>query len=272
MEYQEDAMEATEDLGQEESVDASNSEDEGLETGETPRSANADEGEGQAAIQEQKMDWEKSYKHLERKYGQDSQRLKKYESEYQSYQEKVSAYDKLEQMLAQNPRAVEALRNAMQNQGVDPEVAESPVYQQLRQQMQELQEMKPLIQEYQQDKIKQSAEQTLNTAESDAKELYKSVFGKDMSESEYVQALQWMMDNKIYSGKTAVRDLFFEQATKFKAQGALQANMAKKSMGVTRTQGMNSNSAAKPNKEVMSAREAWIASMEEEGRDTSSFQ
>ncbi len=272
MNPEQEAMDATDESmeSQEEVVDDSNSSsDEGQATEETPRAASADEDKGQANAQ--KMDWEKSYKHLQKKLTKDSQRLKQYERDYnEKWKSQLEAYERLESALANNPRAFEALKQALQPQE-DPELAEDKVYQKLKPELDEIKQMKSFVKELQQERVKAQAEQVISKAETDASTFFKETLGKDISNEQLGQVISWMAENRVYNGKTAVKELFFDDIISHKSQSALTQNHAKKSLGTTRTQAMNGNAAQKPDN-YTSFKDAWLASREELGMDNSAFQ
>jgi hypothetical protein len=251
--------------GQEEAVDASNSQDDAQATEETPRAAKEATSEGQAT-EAQKMDWEKSYKHLEKRYTQDSQRLKQYERDYnERWKTQLEMYERLEKALANKPEAIEYLQKVIHGQNVDPQLQDNPVYQQLKPQIDKIQQLESFIQEFQQERVRQNAESIVDKVESDAKSFYKEQFGKEPTSEQMSQMINWMVENQFYNGKAAAKELFFDDIVAHRSQSALQANQVKKGLGTTRTQTMNSAAAKKPSSDRMSFKEAWKAAKEEIG-------
>lgn len=237
------------------------------ETEETPSSTEAAPGANDQAKEAAKEahDYEKSYKHLQSKYTKDSQRLKQIEREYEQAKSRIEILDRLESALQGNPRAVEALKVALQHNGLQPEIAENEVYKAIAPQMQKIQEMDQYIQGLKAEQIKTQANNTLTKAETEADSFFKEAFGRDMTNAEKIQVLEWMQEQGVYNGRLAARDIFFDQALSAREQKALEAQKVKKGLGVTRSTTMNSAQAKAPQKDSMSFREAWQAAKEELG-------
>lgn len=252
--------------GQEDAVDASNSQDEAQATEESPSATKEATSEGQAKETQQKMDWEKSYKHLEKRYTQDSQRLKQLERDYnEKWKAQLETYERLEKALANKPEAIEYLQKVIHGQNVDPTLQDNPVYQQLKPQIDKIQHLESFIQEFQQERVKQNAENIVNKVESDAKTFFKEQFGKDPTNEQMSSVIDWMVQNQFYNGKAAVKELFFDDIMTHRSQSALQANQAKKGLGTTRTQTMNSGAAKKAGSDRVSFKQAWKEAKEELG-------
>ena len=243
--------------------------DDSSSTEATPREASkTKEANDQVNVENSKppMDWEKSYKELEKKYTKDSQRRSYLEKQYQELVPKYQQYEQYMTKISQDQEALQYLQNRWNRQPqVDPSIQNDPLYQYLKPITEEVQNLRQFKTEFEQRQAHQQAEATLDKEIGIAQSEYEKVFGNKPTNEDIVAVYDWMAQHGHFNGKAAIRDLYFDKAAENRAQKALESQTVKKNMGTTKVTNMNSSS-AKPNvNKSMSFREAYLASKEELG-------
>lgn len=248
--------------------------DEAATERQAPRESEKVQRQDQAEVTPKAIDYEKSYKELERKYTKDSQERAQYQRELQterqqrqSERQALEAYRQVDAILEKNPQAVEQLRALISGKQISPEVANNPLYQELQPVMRDVQELKQFVQQAQATQVRTQAEGLLDQQINAAKESFKSAFGQDLSRDDEVAVLNWMNDNKNYNGKTAIRDLYWDKYGETKSQAVLQNQSVKKNLGTTKVASNNSNVAKAKSDGILSYRQAWKEARKELGID-----
>lgn len=235
-------------------LDASHSQEEAAAT-EQESAPRADETSQAQVKTQQKIDYEKSYKELERTYTRDRQQLlelqKAMKEQYEPYKDKLQSWSRADQLLSQDQQAFQYLQARLQ--GLDHNqaqsfAAESQSNPHMSALMQKLQNVEKYVGEMQSKEVEGQARSTLDQQESSASQLYQKYFGKEMGESEKTEMYNWMVQNDIFNGEAAIKSLYAEKYAEAYAQKMLQDQKAKGQKVVQRTGTMNSSTAKAPSK------------------------
>lgn len=254
-------------------LDAPNSQEAAAATEQetAPRAPEVDE---QAAVMEAakpKLDYEKSYKELEKTYTRDRQEFLRLQQEvkeqYAPYKDKLQAWAQADQVLSQDPVATRYLQARLQ--GLDHGQAQSYAEQaqqnpHLEAMYQKVNSLEKFVQTAQQREQQVQVESFLDKQAAAANDLYKQYVGKDMGQAERAAMYNYMKDNNVWNAKAVVSDLFRDQIIEARVQKVLSEQKEKGQKFVQRTDTKNSSAAKAPTK-VMSAREALEAAFKEHG-------
>ncbi len=253
------AINATENSSQADSVSTESS---------TPREASnsSAKAQDQAEAIQAKIDYEKSYKELEKKYTRDRQNFAKYEKENKTYAEQVKLMQQFEQKLSQHPELVQQLQQAFSGQKqLEPNLANDPLYKHLEPTLGKISQLEKVLNQFQAKEQETQANSLLDRAEAQAKTMFKDAFGKDMGKEELGKLYQWMADNNIADGAMAFRNAFWDEYSSAVKQNTLTSQQAKKGLGTTKLNGVNSNIAKAKTDGKMTIRQAWKAAKAELG-------
>lgn len=247
----------------------SNAADSASTESSAPRDTSSSSAEAQAqATQQAKIDYEKSYKELEKKYTRDRQNFAKYEKENKVYAQQVKLLQDFEAKLSQNPEAIKYLQQAFSGQKqLEPNLANDPLYKHLEPTIGKINQLESVLKQFQAKEQESQANNLLDRAEAQAKSMFKEAFGKDMGKQELGKLYQWMADNNIADGAQAFRNTFWDEYSSAVKQTALTSQQAKKNLGTTRVNGVNSNIAKTNTDGKMTIRQAWKAAKAELGME-----
>lgn len=256
-------------------LDASHSQNDtsATETTESP-GAPADKTLEATPVEDWKAKYEtsqKDYDRLNKEFTKRSQRnsdLEKSIQQYEPYKDKLESWQKSDQLLQKDPVAYKYLEARLQ--GYSHEAAQSFSDQGTQQSNQHINELaqrtaehEKFIRQFQQAQGQHQAATHLDTQEKAANDVFKTYFGKDMSESDKHALYSFMTENQFYNGAVVARSLFAEQYAEAKAQKVLEDQKSKGSKMIQRTPTKNSAAAKSPSKGNMTFREAWEASLAE---------
>lgn len=256
-------------------LDASHSQSEPSVT-ETQRSPGTPEkAETASPVEDWKAKYEtsqKDYERLNKEFTRRSQRnseLEKSLQQYEPYKENLPRWKQADEILRNNPAAYKYLE--AQLQGYSHEAAQSYAEQGQNQQSnryieeltQKTAQHDAFIKQFQQAQGQQQAASHLDTQERAANDVYKTYFGKDMSESDKHALYSFMTENNFFNGEKAVKAIFAEQYAEARAQKILEDQKTKGSKMIQRTPTKNSAAAKSPTGKNMSLREALEVSLAE---------
>lgn len=218
------------------------------------------------------IDYEKSYKELERTYTRDRQellRLQKENESYSPYKEKLSSWEKADQLLQQDPVADQYVRariQGMSHQDAQNFAEQTSANPHLKTLVQKVQGMEDFVQKQQKQQydaqVLAQTTQHLDTQEKVASELYKEYFGKEMASSDKAEIYNWMVKKNVFDGEAAANAVFAKKYAEAAVQKALQDQKTKGTKVVQQTSTMNSASAKAP-QGAMDFRQAYYEALKE---------
>lgn len=204
--------------------------------------AKTEQSEESKKAPETTQDWEKSFKELQGNFTRAQQQQKsRLETEFQKqltdFKQKADFYDKLNTDFQSNPKLKAAIEAAYSQ--VDPDIQADPIYGVLQKFVQDLNSRIAPIEQHYTTERQQFQERQINdlisSSENAAKETFKSMFQKDMTEADLTAVLKVMHDEGIKPSKTSaemiVKHLFQEKFIESSRQDALDKNLAKKKVG-----------------------------------------
>lgn len=218
------------------------------------------------------IDYEKSYKELERTYTRDRQellRIKQENESYAPYKDKLSSWDKADQLLQKDPVADQYVRARIQGMSHDDaqsfaeQSAANPHFKNLAQKVQGMEDFVQKQQKQQHEtQLQAQTSSHLDTQEKVASELFKEYFGKDMSSSDKAEIYQWMVKKNVFDGEAAASAVFAKKYAEAAVQKSLQDQKTKGTKVVQQTSTLNSASAKAPSGS-MDFRQAFNESLKE---------
>lgn len=227
--------------------------------------------------------WQKEHGRIQSKWTKDSQSRKEMERSLNEYRQKAEILDKWEALVEQYPgldkvvqQEIAKRQNPFGQQEVPEYLRDDPAYkhimgtfqpyvQQLEQKLRMLEEKTGKIDQYEKQTQEQQYRKQLDTQLDAARGKIKSIFGRDATEEEVTQVLEYMVDNQYYkSGAIAAMEVFgdkYEQAVKQRYDSELKEKAKK---FPPRSKSVNASRAA-PQSDASSVEEAIAAAFAEQG-------
>lgn len=207
--------------------------------------------------------WQKEHGKIQSRWTKDAQTRKEMERSFNEYKQKAEVLAKWESLLQQYPGLEEVVQKEIARrqspfgqQEVPDYLKEDPAYkhimgtfqpyvQQLEQKLRMLEEKTGKIDQYEKQTQEQQYRKQLDTQLDAARQKIKSIFGRDATEDEVTEVLEYMVENKYYgNGAIAAMSVFgdkYEQEVKRRYDTELKEKAKKfpprnKSVNVNRAQ------------------------------------
>tara|TARA_R110000868_G_scaffold242882_7_gene498513 strand:- start:7692 stop:8522 length:831 start_codon:yes stop_codon:yes gene_type:complete len=233
-----------------------------------PRAPEADPTKSPIEAKET-IDYQKSYKELERTYQRQQQeytRLKKeHDESYVPYKDKLQSWQKADELLSRDPVALQYLQARQQgfsHQDSQQLAEQSQNNPHLNAMLNKVNNLESYVSKVQEKEQQTQTNNYLDNQESKANDVFKDFFGKEMGQQDKAEMYKWMSDRNIYDGEAAINALHAKKYAESYAQKVLQEQKAKGTKGIQRTDTRNSSSAKAPSK-AMSLRDAIESSYRE---------
>ena len=218
---------------------------------------------------ENTIDYEKSYKELERTYQKSQQELSRYKKDFDpisKYKEQVSEWAKADEVLKQDPVANRYLQARLQGfshtdaQSYAEQAQTNPHLEHL---VKEVNTLKSTHQEWKQAQETARVNSHLDAQEAAANKIAKQYLGREMDKAERDEFYGFMADNNLFNGEIAAKALFAEKYSSAAVQKALQEQKTKGQTLVQKTSTVKGADSSKAEEGNMSFREAFKSSMSE---------
>lgn len=206
-------------------------------------------------VQEQKR-WQKGYSKFQSRLAKMSQASKEQDSALAALREKAENFERLSAFFEQNPDAAKALEAKLNgNRALEDNIPDylkndpaykyiqeriSPYLSQLEQKLSKFENEAKSWREIQNERANEKATRELDSHLDKAKTLIKSNLGRDASEDDMYDILEWMTENKIYRGDLAVAALYQEEIVKHKMDSYQNSLREKSKKFGTRNKTVNS--------------------------------
>lgn len=231
--------------------------------------------------------WQKEHGKIQSNWTKDSKARKDLESSLTGYKSKAENFDRWANLLDRHPGLEQHIESFLQRSGDPFQGAQvpdnlkenpalkymqdtySPLFKDVQQKLTMLEQKTAKIDEYERQIQEQEGKKLLDAQLDAAKDQIKNIFGRDATEDEVTEVLQFMVDNKFYNnGAAAAVSVFkdqYEQGIKQRYEREMQEKGKK---FPPRTKSVNSARAAGPSKDAGSAEEAIAMAFAEQGIHT----
>lgn len=225
--------------------------------------------------------WQKAHSKLQSQLTRESRTRQQEESTFEQLRVRASAADQWDRLLAQHPELQQTLENAISkirdpNKDVPEFLQKDPIFmhmqkqnQLLEQRLQRFEKSLEPVQTIQQERQEQQNRAELDGLLAESNEQYKEMFGKDMTQVEKKQVLQYMVDNKAYQdGKFNAWKVFGALAKQVSEQQRGQKLRDKAKKFGSRNKSLNSGRNAGGKKDASTPEEAIAMAFAEQGFGT----
>lgn len=228
--------------------------------------------------------WQEQHGKIQSNWTKDSKARKELESNLAELKTRDDVLSRWETLLKGNQRLQQIIQSELARTQdplnaveVPDELRQNPVFRHvqetyapyiksLEQKLQALEQKTGKFDEYEKQVQQQEAQATLDEQLNAAREEIKSFFGRDATEDEVTQVLQYMVEHKFYSnGSAAALAVFKDQFRETVARRQSEEMKEKAKKFPPRNKSVNSNRAAAPSKDAFSPEEAIAMALAEQG-------